>query len=50
MRFGRIMNVDLSGNDKAIMIQPVPYYGQGVLISPNAPSTNKLIGTLELVR
>ena len=50
MRFGRIMDVDLTGNDKVIIIQPVPYYGQGVLTSPFAPSTDRLIGTLELVR
>lgn len=48
--FGRIMDVDIRGKDKAIMIQPVPYYGQGVLASPNAPSTDKLIARLELVR
>ena len=50
MRFGRVMNVDLTGNDKAIIIQPVPYTGQGVLTSPNAPSTDRLIATLQLVR
>ena len=50
MRFGRVMDVDLTGNDKAIMIQPVTHYGQGVLTSPNAPGTDKLIGALELVR
>ena len=50
MRFGRVMDVDLTGNDRAIMIQPVPYYGPGILTSPNAPSTDQLIGSLELVR
>ena len=50
MRFGRVMDVDLTGNDKAIMIQPVPYYGLGILTAPNAPSTDRLIGSLELVR
>lgn len=50
IRFVRVMNVNLNGNDKAIMIQPVSYYGQGVLTSPNVPSTDKLIGNLELVR
>ena len=53
MRFGRVMNADLSGSvrsGKAIIIQPVPHYGRGVLTSPNAPSTDKLIGCLELVR
>ena len=52
MRFGRVMEVNLTGNvnDKAIIVQPVPYYGQGVLTSPNAPGTDKLLGALELVR
>ena len=53
MRFGLVMDVDLTGNantEKAIIIQPVPYYGQGILTSPNAPTTDKLIANLELVR
>ncbi|NIA06030.1 MAG: hypothetical protein GWP14_00065 [Actinobacteria bacterium] len=50
MRFGRVMAVNLNGKNKAIIIQPVPYYSSGVLTSPNAPSTDRLIGTLELVR
>jgi len=52
IRFGRVMSVNLTGNvnNKAIIIQPVPQYGQGVLTSPNAPSTDKLMGTLQLVR
>lgn len=53
MRFGRVMEVDLTGNantGKAIIIQPVPFYGSGILTSPNAPSTDKLIANLELVR
>ena len=53
MRFGRVMDVDLTGSangGKAIIIQPVPFYGSGVLSSPNAPSSDKLIAHLELVR
>ncbi len=50
MRFGRVMRVDLNGNDKAIVLQPVPYYGPGILTSPYVPSTDRLIGTLQLVR
>ncbi len=50
MRFGRIMEVDLTGGDKIVVIQPVPYYGSGVLTSPNAPSTYRLIGRVTLVR
>jgi hypothetical protein len=50
MRFGRVMDVNIRGNGKAIMIQPLPFYGSGVLTSPNAPSTDKLIANLQLVR
>lgn len=50
MRFGRVMEVTLTGGDKAVIIQPVPHYGPDVLTSPNAPSTDRLMGSLELVR
>ena len=50
MRFGRIMMVDLRSGDKAIIIQPVPHYGPDIIPSPNVPSTDRLIGSLELVR
>ena len=50
MEFGRVMQVDLVGGDKAIVIQPVPHYGPDILTSPYVPSTNRLIGSLELVR
>ena len=50
MRFGRVMLVDLAGGDKAVIVQPVPHYGPDILTSPNAPSTNRLMGSLELVR
>ena len=50
MRFGRVMSVELHGGDKAIIIQPVPYYGPDIITSPHVPSTDRLIGRLELVR
>ena len=50
MRFGRVMLVRLTGGDKAVIIQPVPHCGPDIIVSPNAPSTDKLIGTLQLVR
>ncbi len=50
MRFGRVMLVRLTGGDKALILQPVPHCGPDIIVSPNAPSTDKLIGTLELVR
>ncbi len=55
MRFGRVMQVELSGSVgrttmKAIIIQPVCYYGPDILTSPYVPSTDREIGRLELVR
>ena len=40
------MEVDLTGGDKIVVIQPTPYYGPDILTSPGAPSTNLLIGTV----
>ncbi len=55
MRFGRVMQVELSGSVgkttmKAIIIQPVPYYGPDIITSPHVPATDREIGRLELVR
>ena len=52
MRFGRIVKIDLSGAKplKHSIIQPIPHYGQDVLTSTSAPSTDGLIASLQLVR
>jgi len=50
MRFVRVMSVDLHGGNKAVVIQPIAYYGPDILTSPYVPSTNGLSGTLQLVR
>ena len=50
MRFGRVMSVDLHGGGKAIIIQPVAYYGSEILTSPYVPTTDRTVGRLELVR
>ncbi len=60
MRFGRVMDVELSGSVhgqgggnttmKAIIIQPVVYYGPDIITSPHVPATDREIGRLELVR
>ena len=57
MRFGRVMDVEFSGGlgegkttMKAIIIQPVAYYGPDIITSPHVPSTDREIGRLELVR
>lgn len=50
IRFGRVMESNLVGNDKAIVIQPVAYYGPDIQVSPAAPSTRMLVGRVQLVR
>ncbi len=61
IRFGRVMDVELSGSAvngvgggnttmKAIIIQPVVYYGPDIITSPHVPATDREIGRLELVR
>lgn len=50
MRFGRVMEVDLTGGGKAIVIQPTAFYDSDILTSPYVPSTDKVMGRLELVR
>ncbi|MCH7871882.1 MAG: hypothetical protein IID33_09295 [Planctomycetes bacterium] len=52
IRFGRIMGVDLHGspNNKQLVIQPMAYTGQGIHVSPEAPSTNGLVGIALLVQ
>ena len=50
MRFGRVMEVDILGGGKAIVIQPAPYYGPEIITSPYVDSTDRTIGRLELVR
>ena len=49
-RFGRIMEVNLSGSNKRLVMQPVAYTGSAVVVSENAPSSNGQIGRLVLVR
>lgn len=54
IRFGRVMHVDLTGNQNkpgyGFFIQPVSYSGGGVIIDPQAPSTNGQVGRLVLAR
>ncbi|MHC4234550.1 MAG: pilus assembly protein TadG-related protein [Planctomycetota bacterium] len=52
IRFGRLMEVQLSGNrhERAIVIQPVPYTDSNVMVSDNAPSTGGQIGRVVLVQ
>lgn len=50
VRFVRIMAVNLSGNPKYLSVQPVVFDGERVLLAPNAPSTDGLIGNIVLAR
>ncbi len=50
--FGRVMDVFLQGNShhRGIFIQPVNYNGPGVITSPEAPSSEGLLGKITLAR
>jgi len=50
LRFGRVMEVNLNGNNKGLWLQPVSYNGGGVIIDPNAPSSGGLLGRIVLAR
>ncbi len=52
MRFGRVMEIDLTGNqnNKRLVIQPVVYNGPGIIMDPNAQSSGGTIFALQLVR
>ena len=47
--FGRILEVDLNGNDKRIIIQPDTYTGSEVMTDPSAPPS-AIAGRVMLVR
>ncbi len=51
MRFGRVMEVDLTSGDRVFIIQPVSYSGPDIITSPSAPSSKGFtVGSFELVR
>ena len=50
MRFARVMEANLNGNDKRVWLQPTTYTGSDILIGPNAPSSGGAVGQLVLVR
>ena len=49
VRFGRIMDVQLNGNNKRIVVQPVIYAGGGVRVDDNAPGSDGMVVKLVLV-
>jgi hypothetical protein len=52
IRYGRVMAVNLTGNpdDRALVIQPVAYTGDEVVVDEDAPSTDGLVGRIMLVK
>lgn len=52
IRVGRIMHIDLTGspNNKELVIQPVSYIGEVVIVADYAASTNGQMGRLMLVK
>jgi hypothetical protein len=50
IRFGRLVYVNLNGNNKAVYLQPVSYTGGGVVLSSVAPSSGGQVGRLVLAR
>ena len=52
LRFGRIMHIDLTGNpnDKVLVVQPVAYTGEGIVVRDTAPSTDGEVALIVLVQ
>lgn len=52
MRFGRIVDVNLTGNpdNRTLTIQPVAYSDENVITNNNAPSSNGQVQRLQLVK
>lgn len=52
IRFGRLMEVDLTGSmkSKRVVVQPVSYAGSIVITAPNAAPTDGMVSQLMLVR
>ncbi len=50
IRFARVMEAELNGNNKRVWLQPASYTGRGVRTDPGAPSSGGVAGKLVLVR
>lgn len=52
LRFGRVMHIDLTGNpnDKVLVVQPVAYTGEGIVVRDTAPSTAGEVALIVLVQ
>jgi hypothetical protein len=50
IRFGRVMAVNLNGNNKHLILQPVLYSGPDIVTDPDAPATDLAVSRLKLAR
>lgn len=52
VRYGRILHVSITGNpsQRSLVIQPVAYTGEGVVVDEEAPSTEGQIGRIVLTK
>jgi hypothetical protein len=50
IRFGRVLEVDILGQNKKVVVQPIHYEGPDILTHPGAESTNLYASQLRLVR
>lgn len=52
LRFGRVMGVRLQGaaSSRGLWVQPVSYWGPGVIVNPSAPSSGGVAGRVYLAR
>jgi hypothetical protein len=50
LRFVRVLDVNLNGKNKYLWVEPVTYTGPGLIMDPDAPSTNGAAGRIMLAR
>jgi hypothetical protein len=52
VRYGRILHVDITGSptNRSLVVQPVAYTGEGVVVDDEAPSTEGQIGRVMLTK
>ena len=50
VRFGRLMDVELNGKDKWVVVQPVVYTSDAVIVGDGAPSSEGMVVDIQLVQ
>ena len=50
LRFVRVLDVNLNGGNKYLWVEPVTYTSAGLVMNPEAPSTNGAAGRIMLAR